>query len=64
MPMGLKALTRVLRADESPELLAHLLALDEGDRRLRFAQYRTTACVTMSKIRGEYSNSGRRYAGR
>ena len=35
--MGLKALTRELRADERPQLLAHLLALDEEDRRLRFA---------------------------
>jgi GNAT superfamily N-acetyltransferase len=37
MPMDLKALTRELRADERPQLLAHLLALDEEDRRLRFA---------------------------
>jgi GNAT superfamily N-acetyltransferase len=37
MPMGLKALTRELHADERPQLLAHLLALDEEDRRLRFA---------------------------
>src|SRR5258707_4421965 len=35
--MGLKALTRELHADERPQLLAHLLALDEEDRRLRFA---------------------------
>ena len=35
--MDLKALTRELRADERPQLLAHLLALDEEDRRLRFA---------------------------
>ena len=37
MPMGLKALTRELHADERPQLLAHLLALDEENRRLRFA---------------------------
>src|SRR5258708_35607364 len=37
MPMGLKALTRELHPDERPQLLAHLLALDEEDRRLRFA---------------------------
>src|SRR4029077_17075540 len=37
MPMGLKALTRELHADERPQLLAHLLALGEEDRRLRFA---------------------------
>src|SRR4029077_6087619 len=37
MPMGLKALTRELNADERPQLLAHLLALDAEDRRLRFA---------------------------
>src|SRR6476469_8389095 len=36
MPMDLRALTRELRADERPQLLAHLLALDEEDRRLRF----------------------------
>ena len=35
--MGLKALTRELHADERPQLLAHLLALDAEDRRLRFA---------------------------
>ena len=35
--MGLKALTRELHADERPQLLAHLLALDEENRRLRFA---------------------------
>ena len=35
--MDLKALTRELHADERPQLLAHLLALDEEDRRLRFA---------------------------
>ena len=37
MPTGLKAVTRVLHADERPQLLAHLLALDEEDHRLRFA---------------------------
>ena len=37
MTMGLKALTRELHADERPQLLTHLLALDEEDRRLRFA---------------------------
>ena len=37
IPMGLKALTRELHADERPQLLAHLLALGGEDRRLRFA---------------------------
>jgi len=48
--MGLKALTRHLHADERPQLLAHLLALDEEDRRRRFdaktvAQERYRACM-------------------
>jgi GNAT superfamily N-acetyltransferase len=37
MSMGLNALTRELHANERPQLLAHLLALDAEDRRLRFA---------------------------
>ena len=35
--MGLCALTRELHANERPQLLAHLLALDAEDRHLRFA---------------------------
>jgi GNAT superfamily N-acetyltransferase len=35
--MGLSALTRELRANERPQLLTHLLALDAEDRHLRFA---------------------------
>ena len=35
--MGPNAPTRELRANERPQLLAHLLALDAEDRRLRFA---------------------------
>lgn len=35
--MDLRALTRELRADERPQLVAHLLALSVEDRRLRFA---------------------------
>jgi GNAT superfamily N-acetyltransferase len=37
MSMGLNALTRELHANERPQLLAHLLALDAEDRHLRFA---------------------------
>jgi GNAT superfamily N-acetyltransferase len=37
MSMGPNALTRELRANERPQLLTHLLALDAEDRRLRFA---------------------------
>jgi ribosomal protein S18 acetylase RimI-like enzyme len=35
--MGLGALTRELHANERPQLLTHLLALDVEDRHLRFA---------------------------
>jgi GNAT superfamily N-acetyltransferase len=35
--MDLNALTRELHANERPQLLTHLLALDAEDRRLRFA---------------------------
>ena len=35
--MGLNALTRELHANERPQLLTHLLALDAEDRHLRFA---------------------------
>ena len=35
--MGLSALTRELHANERPQLLTHLLALDAEDRHLRFA---------------------------
>jgi GNAT superfamily N-acetyltransferase len=35
--MAPKALTRELHANERPQLLTHLLALDAKDRRLRFA---------------------------
>jgi GNAT superfamily N-acetyltransferase len=35
--MGLNAPTRKLHANERPQLLTHLLALDAEDRRLRFA---------------------------
>jgi GNAT superfamily N-acetyltransferase len=35
--MSLNALTRELHANERPQLLTHLLALDAEDRRLRFA---------------------------
>jgi GNAT superfamily N-acetyltransferase len=37
MSIGPNALTRELRANERPQLLIHLLALDAEDRRLRFA---------------------------
>jgi GNAT superfamily N-acetyltransferase len=37
MSMGLNALTRELHANERPQLLTHLLALDAEDRHLRFA---------------------------
>ena len=37
MSIGLNALTRELHANERPQLLAHLLALDAADRHLRFA---------------------------
>jgi GNAT superfamily N-acetyltransferase len=37
MSMGPNALTRELHANERPQLLTHLLALDAEDRRLRFA---------------------------
>jgi GNAT superfamily N-acetyltransferase len=37
MSMGLNAPTRKLHANERPQLLTHLLALDAEDRRLRFA---------------------------
>ena len=37
LSMGLCALTRELHANERPQLLAHLLALDAEDRYLRFA---------------------------
>ena len=37
MPMGLNAPTRELHASERQQLLTHLLALDAGDRHLRFA---------------------------
>ena len=35
--MGLNALTRELHANERPQLLTHLLALDAEDRHIRFA---------------------------
>jgi GNAT superfamily N-acetyltransferase len=37
MSIGLNALTRELHANERPQLLTHLLALDAADRHLRFA---------------------------
>jgi GNAT superfamily N-acetyltransferase len=37
MSMGPNALTRELHANERPQLLTHLLALDAEDRHLRFA---------------------------
>jgi GNAT superfamily N-acetyltransferase len=37
MSIGPNALTRELHANERPQLLTHLLALDAEDRRLRFA---------------------------
>ena len=36
MSIGLNALTRELHANERPQLLTHLLALDAADRHLRF----------------------------
>jgi GNAT superfamily N-acetyltransferase len=41
MSMGLNPLTRELHANERPQLLTHLLALDAEDRHLRFAHMLT-----------------------
>jgi hypothetical protein len=49
--MGLNALTRELHANERPQLLTHLLALDAEDRHLRFALCcQTMVYAIMSKV--------------